>query len=297
MQSKRLVLALVCVGIWTTASAAAQTPAPATPAPAAQAPAPPAGRGTVAPPAAAQSRFGTRPVASQDVIVRGKALYDTNCASCHMPNLRGTMAGVPSLLRAGVALRDQGGVLYGPILARHKPAINFEQADTVAVAEYIRSVQVNPGRGGAVVVNVLVGDAKAGVATFQARCAQCHTADAMKTFAGRFSEPRSLQDAWVSGAAGMFAGAGRGGGGVLPATVTMADGSKVQGILVREDNFIVTLQMPDGTRRVITRSNGVKVDITDVRAPHVDAIVKLAHDDTTSNLMHDITAYLWSLRP
>ena len=96
----------------------------------------------------------------------------------------------------------------------------------------------------------------------------------------------------------MFAGAGRGGDGGLPATVTMADGSKVQGILVREDNFIVTLQMPDGTRRVITRSNGVpKVEVTDVRAPHVDAIVKLAQDDTKSNLMHDITAYLWSLRP
>jgi cytochrome c oxidase cbb3-type subunit 3 len=216
-----------------------------------------------------------------------------------MPNLRGTMAGVPSLLRAGVALRDQGGVLYGPILARHKPAITFEQADTVAVAEYVRSVQVNPARGGApVVVNVLVGDARAGAATFQARCASCHAADAMRTFAARFAEPRALQDAWVSGASGRFGGAGGGSGAGLPATVTMADGSKLQGILVREDNFIVTLQMPDGTRRVMARSNGVpKVDVTDVRAPHVDAIVKLAHDDTKSNLMHDITAYLWSLRP
>jgi cytochrome c oxidase cbb3-type subunit 3 len=298
MRSKRLVLALVCAGVWTTAFTGAQTPAPAAPAPA---PAAPAGRGAVPAPAGAQSSFGTRPVASQDVLVRGKALYDTNCASCHMPNLRGTMAGVPSLLRAGTALRDQGGVLYGPILARHKPVINFEQADTVAVAEYIRSVQVNPGRGGpAVAVNVLVGDARAGAATFQARCAQCHTADAMRTFAAKFAEPRPLQDAWVSGATGMFAGAGRGGGGGvgLPATVTMADGSKVQGTLVREDNFIVTLQMADGTRRVMSRSNGVpKVEVTDVRAPHVDAIVKLAHDDTKSNLMHDITAYLWSLRP
>lgn len=301
MRSKRLVLALVCVGVWTTTYAAAQAPTPAAQAPAGQAPAPPAGRGTVAPPAGAQSRFGMRPVAAQEVLVRGKALYDTNCASCHMPNLRGTMAGVPSLLRSGIALRDQAGVLIGPSLARHKPAITFEQADTVAVAEYIRSVQVNPGRGGApIAVNVLVGDARAGAATFQARCAQCHTADAMKTFAAKFAEPRPLQDAWVSGATGMFAGAGRGGGGGvgLPATVTMADGSKVQGTLVREDNFIVTLQMPDGSRRVMTRSNGVpRVEVTDVRAPHVDAIVKLAHEDTKSNLMHDITAYLWSLRP
>ena len=48
----------------------------------------------------------------------------------------------------------------------------------------------------------------------------------------------------------------------------------------------------------MARSNGVpKVEVADARAPHVDAIVKLAHDDTKSNLMHDITAYLWSLRP
>jgi cytochrome c oxidase cbb3-type subunit 3 len=220
-----------------------------------------------------------------------------------MPNLRGTMAGVPSLLRSGIALRDQAGVLIGPSLAKHKPAITFEQADTVAVSEYIRSVQVNPGRGGPPVpVNVLVGNARAGAATFQARCAQCHSADAMKAFAAKFAEPRPLQDAWVSGASGAFAGAGRGrgggGGAGLPATVTMADGSQVQGTLVREDNFIVTLQMPDGSRRVFSRSNGVpKVEVTDVQAPHVAAIVKLAHDDMKSNLMHDITAYLWSLRP
>jgi mono/diheme cytochrome c family protein len=300
MPSKRLVLALVCAGVWTTAFTAAQTPAPAAQAPAGQAPAPTGGRGTVAAPAGAQSRFGTRPVASQEVIVRGKAVYDTNCASCHMPNLRGTMAGVPSLLRSGVALRDQGGVLIGPALAKHTPPIQFEQADTVAVAEYIRSVQVNPGRSGAPApLNVLIGDARAGAGTFQARCGSCHATDAMKTFASKFPDPRALQDAWVSGASTAFAGAGRGGGGGggLPATVTMADGTQVQGTLVRQDNFIVTLQMADGTKQVIARSNGVpKVEVTDKMAPHVNAIVKLAQDDTTSSLMHDITAYLWSLR-
>src|SRR5262245_61545156 len=31
----------------------------------------------------------TRPLPSQDVIVRGKGLYETNCASCHATDLRG----------------------------------------------------------------------------------------------------------------------------------------------------------------------------------------------------------------
>src|SRR5689334_8113013 len=95
--SVRLLASLILAGTWTTTFALAQAPAPAAQAPAAPAP---AGRGGRA----------TRPVASQDVLLRGKGLYDTNCASCHTPTLRGTPDGkYPSLIRAGVALRDQQG--------------------------------------------------------------------------------------------------------------------------------------------------------------------------------------------
>jgi len=50
----------------------------------------------------------TRPQAPPDVIARGKALYETNCASCHAVDLRGTMlaswrAGRSSLLEPLVA--------------------------------------------------------------------------------------------------------------------------------------------------------------------------------------------------
>ena len=53
----------------------------------------------------------TRPPASPDVIVRGKALYETNCTGCHAADLRGTADGkYPNLLRSGVALRHLAGV-------------------------------------------------------------------------------------------------------------------------------------------------------------------------------------------
>jgi len=281
--SVRFLASFVLAGSFTTAFALAQAPAPAAQAPAAAAPAARGGR-------------ATRPVASQDVLVRGKGLYDTNCASCHTPTLRGTLDGkYPSLLRAGATLRDQQGQLIGPQLAKHTPPITLSQADTVAVSEYIRSVQVNPAQvTGPITLNVLVGNRDAGAATFQARCGACHTADAMKAFAAKVSDAKALQDGWVSGSSGTF---GRAGGGAVPATVTLADGSKLQGTLVREDNFIVTLMLPDGTRKTMARSNGVpKVEAKDAKAPHVDAIVKLAQDDTKSTMMHDITAYLWSLR-
>src|ERR1700676_2259057 len=52
----------------------------------------------------------TRPLASPDVLARGKALYETNCASCHAADLRGSPNGT-NLLRSGTSLNDQHGEL------------------------------------------------------------------------------------------------------------------------------------------------------------------------------------------
>jgi mono/diheme cytochrome c family protein len=110
----------------------------------------------------------TRPLAPEDVIVRGKALYETNCASCHAPDLRGTADGKnPNLLRSGAALRDQKGALIAARLARHNPPINLIDADAGAIADYIHSVHATMGGQGSppgriptnVTLNVLVGNA------------------------------------------------------------------------------------------------------------------------------------------
>ena len=91
----------------------------------------------------------TRPLAPQDVLVRGKALYETNCASCHASDLRGTADGKnPNLLRSGVALRDQKGELIAARVAKHTPSITLIEADTVAVAEFIHSRPRDDGRAG-----------------------------------------------------------------------------------------------------------------------------------------------------
>ena len=109
------------------------------------------------------------------MIARGKALYETNCASCHAVDLRGTVDGKnPNLLRSGIALRDQKGELVTAAVARHSPTLTLIEADTVAIAEYIHSVHATMGGQGSppgrnptnVTLNVLVGDAKAGEATF-----------------------------------------------------------------------------------------------------------------------------------
>jgi cytochrome c oxidase cbb3-type subunit III len=253
----------------------------------------------------------TRPLAPEDVLVRGKALYATNCASCHAPDLRGTADGRnPNLLRSGVALRDQKGGLIGARLAKHTPPITLNEADTYAVAEHIHSVHATMGGQGSppgrnptnVTLNILVGDPTRGETTFNAVCGSCHsTTGDLKGIASKFADPRALQNGWVSGTTTFVGrgGGGRGGGGGagLPATVTLADGSKLEGTLVREDDFLVVLMLPDGTRKSMARTNGVpKVDVKDPRAGHVDAIVKLAHEDMQNHMLHDITAYLWTLK-
>jgi cytochrome c oxidase cbb3-type subunit 3 len=89
------------------------------------------------------------------------------------------------------------------------------------------------------------------------------------------------------------AGGGRGGRGtptIRPATVavTLPSGEKVEGRLIRIDDFIVTLTGPDGMPRSFARSgDSPKVSISDPMKPHRDLLPKY-----TDKEIHDITAYL-----
>jgi cytochrome c oxidase cbb3-type subunit 3 len=157
-----------------------------------------------------------------------------------------------------------------------------------------------PGRNPTnVELNILVGDAAAGRVTYEAGCTPCHslTGD-LKGIGSKYPDPRALQNAWVAGSSGRFGGGGRGGGAVgigSPATVTMADGSKLTGTLVRKDDWLVILTLPDGTRRSMARTNGVpKVDITDPSAAHKKMVLEI--DDPANKRMHDVTAYLWTVK-
>lgn len=329
----RLIAAAVLAGAWTTGLLIAQGAAPQTPQPppgqgAGQTPAPPAvgqppgGRGAgQAGPGGAQGRGGgqrrggftqyTRELAPQDVLLRGKALYETNCASCHAVDLRGGPKGT-NLLRSGVALTDVHGELVAGAIAKHTPTLTIVQPDSVAIAEYIHSIHATMGGQGSppgrnptgVELNVLVGDAKAGEAAFGALCASCHSVTGdLKGIASKFSDARALQNGWFSGSAATFGGGGGGGGrgggggGGNPATVTMADGSKLEGTLVRKDDFLVVLMLPDGTRKSMARKDGVpKVDVKDPREAHKSMAMKLIFDDPDNKKMHDITAYLWTIK-
>ena len=247
----------------------------------------------------------TRPLAPQDVIVRGKGLYEANCAGCHAVDLRGGASGT-NLLRSGTALRDQHGELIAAAVAKHTPALTLAGVDTTAIAEYIHSVHAvmggqgsPPGRNPAgLALNVLTGDPKAGAAYFARVCSRCHSVTGdLKGIGAQFDDARMLQNAWVSGAINPFGTGARGGaaGGGNPAVVTMPDGSKIEGTLVRKDDFLVVVMLPDGTRKSIARQDGVPaVAVTDPKEPHKRMILEL--DDPENKTLHDVTAYLATIK-
>ena len=246
----------------------------------------------------------TRPLASQDVLARGKALYETNCAGCHAADLRGSPTGT-NLLRSGTALSDQHGELVGKAVAGHNPKINLVEADAVAVAEYLHGVLATTGGQGSppgrnpvgLQLNILVGDAKAGEAYFAKGCAGCHSvAGDLKGLAAKYPDPRALQNAWVAGAAAANPFGGRGGGGAgNPVTVTMPDGKRLEGKLVRKSDFLVILTLSDGTRKSIARDGDVpKVEVKDPNEAHKKMV--LALDDPENKNLHDVTAYLATLK-
>jgi cytochrome c oxidase cbb3-type subunit 3 len=248
----------------------------------------------------------TRALASAEVLARGKAVYGVNCTACHGADLRGGDQGGPSLLRSLSALSDQHGETIGPIVRgarqdKGMPGFNLNDADVTAVAEYIHSVLATVGNQarppGAIdpsTLNVLAGNASAGESYFKAKCAGCHsTAGDLKGIAAKYADPRTLQNTWVSGGGGGGRG-GRGGENAKPSTVTVTlpNGQKLDGLLVRKDDFIVTLTLADGTRRSIAREGDApKVEVHDPNEAHKKLVPALDDKD-----MHDVTAYLATVK-
>jgi cytochrome c oxidase cbb3-type subunit 3 len=293
--------ALAALSIGSSDRLAAQQPPTAAPAPQST-------------PAPAARRFGglvpghTRAPGDPAQIAHGKALYAVNCVSCHGVDLRGGDLGGPNLLRSQVALSDQNGELILPIIQGSRqdegmPAIRITPEDGLAVAAYIRSVvetignQGRPPSVGEAAPSILVGDAAAGQTYFAAKCASCHSpTDDLKGIASRIDDPKTLQTTWVAGGArrrfrntpAVAASSRR----TVTVTVTLPSGERIDGRLVRIDDFLVTVGLDDGSVRTFARDGETpKVDIHDPMQAHREMMATYTDKD-----IHDVTAYLVTLK-
>ena len=276
---------------------AAQTPAPQTPPGGAAGQGGRAGRG-----AGGGGGFGAafpqHAAGDPAAIERGKALYGVNCNFCHGSDARGGEGG-PNLLRSELVLNDQKGELIAPVVQNGRgemPKLGLTADQISDVAAYIHSFRVSGYDASRMTPpNILVGDAKAGEAAFQRKCASCHSVSGdLKGFASKFTDPKTLQNTFI-----MPGGGGRGGRGgpattIKPTTVTVtaSNGQKTEGWLVRIDDFIVTLIDADGMQRTFRRDgDNPKVEIHDPLKPHRDMLPTY-----TDKEIHDLTAYLETLK-
>jgi cytochrome c oxidase cbb3-type subunit 3 len=246
-------------------------------------------------PVSRPSIFPQHPPADPAVLERGRALYGVSCNFCHGSDARGGEGG-PNLLHSELVLNDQKGELIFPVVQNGRgemPKINLTREQVSDIATFIHGFQV----GGYDISrmtppSVLVGDAKAGEAVFKTKCASCHSAAGdLKGIASKITDPKRLQNTFLMPTPG-----GRGGysSNVPPTTVTVTDasGQKSEGILVRIDDFIVTLRNADGEQQTFRRDGDQpKVEIHDPVKPHRDLLPVY-----TDAEIHNLTAYLVTLK-
>jgi cytochrome c oxidase cbb3-type subunit III len=249
-----------------------------------------------------------RPPVDPAVLERGRGVYVGSCGACHGVDARGGQLGGPNLLRSQLVLNDQDGELISPVIKNGRPGtlmvpLPIADADIKAIAGYLHSLQAQgsnqggPPPGPPVELDILLGDAKAGEKYFAAKCATCHSGAAdLQGLATRVQDPKTLQNLWVSG--GRVTGPRRSGrrppsaSSAPTVTVTFPSGEKVEGRLMRLDDFLVTIALADDTVRTIRRDGDVPtVEVKDPLDGH-RALLSILTDAN----MHDVTAYLATLK-
>jgi cytochrome c oxidase cbb3-type subunit III len=240
--------------------------------------------------------FPQRSGADPKVVERGRALYGVNCNFCHGSDARGGEGG-PNLLRSEIVLNDNHGELIAPIVQNGRgemPRLNLSGEQVSDIAAFIHSFTVGGYDASRMTPpSILAGDAKAGEAAFKARCASCHSASGdLKGIASKISDPKTLQNTFLMPSGGGGRGPSQAESSRATVTVTLPSGQKVEGRLVRIDDFIVTLADSEGAQRTIRRDGDTPlVEIHDPLKGHRDLLPVY-----TDKEIHDLTSFLVTLK-
>ena len=244
------------------------------------------------------------PVADAAAIGRGEKLLVEQCGFCHGANARGGSSG-PDLTRSALVQTDEDGRQLAEFLAAGRPEkgmpkFDIPRAQVADLAAFLHSaIYANSNRRLYKILDIVVGDAKAGQAYFNGagRCSTCHSPGGDLKSVGAKYEPATLQGRLL-----LPRGRERAPGSppvplytdptAIRVTVA-APGETVSGGLVRLTDFEVTLYDAGAARTRSWLRNGEvpKVTVTDPLQAHVDHLTKWTDAD-----MHNMTAYLVSLK-
>lgn len=234
--------------------------------------------------------LGLGPPPDKAAAALGEPLYQRNCAFCHGPQGRGATA--PSLITSDVVLDDTRGEQLASFLQKGRPEKGMPAFATVPdnqlrnIAEFLHlQVDEIANRGAYHLLNILVGNADQGRAYVSSHCASCHTTASFAHIASRFRSPEQLQRGWI------WPSRSHDPALAIAATVTLPGGSTMTGRVTQVSDFRITLVDGSGASHAIDRTPGVRVTMHDPLAAHQALLMTL-----TNSAMHDVTAYLETLR-
>lgn len=242
--------------------------------------------------------YPMHPQADDATIARGQAIYGQDCATCHGMDARGGNGGT-NLVHSQLVMDDDKGELIAPVIQNGRPDLGMPKFDLTTdqitdIAGYLHRVGANYRTIIDFPTNIVVGDASAGQAFFSGdgKCGTCHSVTGDLAGIGAKMDPKSLQNALVSGGGGR----GRGPTGIAvpatTATVTLIGGKTVEGKLDHLDDFVVTLTDANDNHLTYDREKSVaKVEVHNPLQAHIDMLPKLTDDE-----IHNLTAYLATLK-
>ncbi|HVT92530.1 MAG TPA: c-type cytochrome [Bryobacteraceae bacterium] len=242
---------------------------------------------------AAPAGAATRPTFDKAAVERGKTQFVSSCGFCHGNDATGNRA--PDLVRSPLVNRDKKGDLIAPVIHdgrpdKGMPAIPLPQNKVDDIVTFLH-FRVQEGLNSAGVPHdypvekLLTGNAEAGRAYFEGAggCSKCHSVTGdLKGVAGKYT-PLMLQHAMLAPK-----------GAAPTVVVTLPGGSKVEGVLLHEDEFDIAIRAKDdgggGWYRSWPRSK-VQVQIHDPLEAHRELMSRYTDAD-----MHNLFAYLVTLK-
>ncbi|HEY7303842.1 MAG TPA: c-type cytochrome [Bryobacteraceae bacterium] len=232
---------------------------------------------------------------------RGRAVYMSDCGSCHGPLARGAKNG-PDLVRSLVVLHDRYGSTLQPYLQGQHPSVEGKPIAKLTgdqikdISHFLHQQVDNTLRSGPYtkVLNVMTGDAAAGAAYFSGAggCGACHSATGdLAGIASRYDPPTLQQRLLFPRTAAPGSGGAVAAEKPVTVKVTPENGESLSGTLVHIDDFTIALRDAAGTYYSWNRTPGLKIERNDPYAAHDELLDKLTDKD-----VHDLVAYLETLK-
>lgn len=291
LKAARWAVVLGCLGV----TLSAQTPPGAPNSPARVTP------GNPPPPAAKkfEGGGGDYQTYSPEVLASGLKIYTANCAFCHGGSAKGGETG-PSLVRSEIVLHDEDGKLLGAFIHvgrpdRGMPKFDLAQNQVKDIAAFLHDrVRAAAERGTYQILNIVVGDAKAGEAYFNGpgKCSSCHSIEKDLAHVGSNYDPVALQQKIIMPRESRNI-ASANSATAITAIVRTASGTVTEGKVGEIDDFSITLVGPDDKTMTIERESDdvPKIILHDPMDGHLALLTQYADSD-----IHNLTAYLLTLK-